>query len=71
MRSEVNMNCMLMLDSVFLTIVRVFLGWDNPGRGLLCAVEPDECWACSGASHTLAPHPPPYQRAIPAAFVSH
>ena len=30
----------------------------SPGCGLLCAAEPDECWACSGASHALHTRPP-------------
>ena len=34
------------------------LGQYNPGRGLLCAAEPDECWACSGAPHAFHTRPP-------------
>ena len=56
MRSEVNMDCWMLMLLQWVphyTTVRVFLGRCSPRCGLLCAAEPDECWACSRASHAL------------------
>ena len=61
MRSEVNMDWMLVLLELVLITVRIFLGPYSPGCGLLCAAEPDKCWACSGAPHALHTRPPTYQ----------